>query len=36
LGVLLEKRDRKILGLGMRLDFCRVLIGARKEIVLML
>ena len=36
LGVLLEERDREILGSGMRPDFCRVLIGARKAIILML
>jgi len=31
-----EKMGKANLGLGMRHSFCRVLIGARKEIVLML
>ena len=34
--VLLESKGKAVLGSGMRPSFCRVLIGARKEIVLIL
>ena len=36
LGVLLESKGKEVLVPGMRPSFCRVLNGARKEIVLML
>ena len=36
LGVLLESKGKAVLGPGMRPSFCRVLNGAREEIVLML
>ena len=32
----MESMGKAILGLGMRPSFCRVLIGARKAVVLML
>ena len=36
LGVFVGSKGKEVLGAGIRPSFCRVLIGARKEIVLML
>ena len=36
LGVFAGKKGKAVLGVGIRPSFCRVLIGERKEIVLML